>query len=67
MNSRTSNVTWKKDINRYFHSFEFENVVRRLSKFKIENTNQLYMYFLLNCHTSILIFDIFAVLNLKML
>ena len=57
-------MTWKKDVNRYFRSFEFENVIRTLHKFKIENTNQWYMYFFLNCHMSI---DMFAVSNLKML
>ena len=39
MSSRTLNVTWKKHTNRYFRSFEFENVVKMVSKFKIKNTN----------------------------
>ena len=50
-----------KHANRYLGSFELENIVRRVSKFKIENTNELFMCF------QIVSSYIFAVLNLKML
>ena len=64
MNSTTSNVTWKKHVNRYFRTFEFENVTNTVPQFKIENTNQRYNHFFLNFHMCI---HIFAVSNLKML
>ena len=53
-------------VHLYIRSFEFENVVTWLCKFKIKNMNQLYIYFFgKNCHTCMSIY-IFTVLNESM-